>query len=64
MAAMRRLSSLVRYWVDSRTRLLKRIEGEVTMRTPAYDGVPISKHAILLETAILDEPIPPDVFYV
>jgi hypothetical protein len=59
---MRRLSSPVQFSVDSRTRLIKRVEAEVTMRTPAYDGVRISKHAVSFENAIIDEPIPPDVF--
>jgi hypothetical protein len=60
--ALLRLSSPVRYSIDSRTRLISRIEGEVSMRMPAQDHVHSSKHTLSFINAVIDEPIPADVF--
>ncbi len=57
-----RLSSAVQYSVDSRTYLVSRIEGEVSMRTPAQDETTIHKHILSFVNALVDEPIAQDIF--
>lgn len=59
---LRRLSSPVQYSVDSRTRLVSRIEGEVSTRMPVRDVARVSKHTVSFESMIVDEPISPEVF--
>ncbi len=56
------LSSPVVYSIDPRTRLVSRIEAEVSMRMPAQDLTRVSRHTVLFENAIVDEPISPEVF--
>ena len=57
-----RLGSPVQYSIDSRTRLISRIKGEVSMRMPAHDLTRIIKHTVSFENVIVDEPIPRGVF--
>jgi hypothetical protein len=57
-----RFSSPVQYSIDPQKWLVSRIEGETSMRVPAQDHTIISKHAISFVNAVIDEPIPADVF--
>jgi outer membrane lipoprotein-sorting protein len=56
------LSSPVQYWIDSKTQMVSRMEGETSMRMPAQDHTTKSKHAISFVNAIIDEPIAAEVF--
>jgi hypothetical protein len=60
---LRRLSSPVQYSIDSRTHLVSRIEGEVSMRMPAHDLTSVSKHIVSFENVKADEGIAPDVLF-
>jgi len=56
------LSSPVQYSIDSKTRLVSRMEGEVSVRMPRWDHETARKHTISFVNAVIDGPIVPDVF--
>jgi outer membrane lipoprotein-sorting protein len=55
-------SSPVKFWIDQRTMLVSRMEGEVTHRFPAHEEEVSSKSSFVYSHAFVDQEIPPRTF--
>jgi hypothetical protein len=57
-----RFTSPVLYSIDFKTRLVSRVEGEVTIRMPARDHGVSRKHSVSFVNTVVDGPVSPDIF--
>jgi outer membrane lipoprotein-sorting protein len=53
-------SSPVQYLIDSKTHLVSRIEAEISMQME--DHLDVRRHTVSFANAVIDEPIPPELF--
>jgi outer membrane lipoprotein-sorting protein len=55
-------SSAITFWVDTRTNLVSRVEGDVTYVFPPHNVQHASRQILSYTHAFLDQPIPPQTF--
>lgn len=56
------VSSPLVLWVNSRTHLISRLEGETTHRLPAHDETHTNKQTLAFTRSVMNEPISPETF--